>query len=149
MTIEISISNQNLKLYQGDELVMRYLISTAANGVGFEDGSYCTPTGNFEIREKIGDGQAQGTIFKAREPVGVWFGEPRDEDLVLTRIIRLHGLDVKNSNTMERYIYIHGTNHEDLLGYPASCGCVRMRNDDVIDLFDRVKLGDSVKITPD
>lgn len=149
MTIEISISSQDLKLYQGDELVMCYLISTAANGVGFEDGSYCTPTGNFEIREKIGDGEVKQTIFKARKPVGVWSGEPCDDDLVLTRIIRLHGLDANNSNTMERYIYIHGTNHEDLLGCPASCGCVRMRNDDVIDLFDRVKIGNRVKIDPD
>ena len=148
MTIEISIQDQALRVYRNDQRVAEYVISTAANGVGFEEGSYCTPTGQFEIREKVGDGEKSGTIFKARQPVGHWDGEPCEDDLVLTRIIRLHGLDPENANTMDRYIYIHGTNQEDRLGQPASCGCIRMTNVDIVDLFNRVEVGDCVAIRP-
>jgi len=87
-----------------------------------------------------------GTIFKSREPVGVWDGTESDEDMVLTRILRLHGLDAENANTMSRYIYIHGTNQEALLGQPVSCGCIRMSNKDVVDLYDRVEAGILVTI---
>jgi len=139
--IFVSIGEQQLRLHQGSELVAEYQISSAANGVGFLEGSYCTPTGRFEISEKMGDGEEVGTIFKARKPTVIWDGLPCDDDLILTRILRLHGLDVENANSMERYIYIHGTNQEHLLGQPASCGCIRMFNQDVIDLFDRVEVG--------
>lgn len=141
MHLYVSIGEQRLRLYQGSELITEYTISSAANGIGFQEGSYCTPTGRFEISEKMGDGEPMGTIFKARQPTGVWDGTPCDDDLVLTRILRLHGLDAENANSMERYIYIHGTNQEHLLGQPASCGCIRMSNQDVIDLFDRVEVG--------
>jgi len=147
MAIEISIAEQKLFLMQDGEIVNKYIISTAANGVGFEEGSYCTPVGRFEIREKIGEGEDPRTIFQARKPVGVWNGSPCGHDLVLTRIIRLHGLDLENANTIERYIYIHGTNQEELLGQPASCGCIRMSNADVIDLFGRVNVGEKVVVT--
>ena len=110
MHLYVSIGEQRLRLYQGSELVTEYTISSAANGIGFQEGSYCTPTGRFEISEKMGDGEAIGTIFKARQPVGVWDGSPCDDDLVLTRILRLHGLDAENANSMERYIYSLGTN---------------------------------------
>ena len=139
--IYVSVSEQRLRLFDDSELVAEYVISSAANGLGFEEGSYCTPTGRFEVSEKIGDGQPLGTIFKSREPNGVWDGSASDDDLVLTRILRLHGLDAENANTMERYIYIHGTNQEALLGEPASCGCIRMANEDVVDLFGRVEVG--------
>ncbi len=141
MHLYVSIGEQRLRLYQGSELIAEYPISSAANGIGFHEGSYRTPTGRFEISEKIGDGEETGTIFKSRQPVGVWDGSPCDDDLVLTRILRLHGLDAENANSMERYIYIHGTNQEQLLGQPASCGCIRMGNQDVIDLFDRIEVG--------
>ncbi|MBT8038516.1 MAG: L,D-transpeptidase [Verrucomicrobiae bacterium] len=137
----VSIAEQRLRLHDESELVADYPISSAANGIGFQEGSYCTPTGRFEISEKMGDGEAIGTIFRSRQPIGVWDGTPCDDDLVLTRVLRLHGLDAENANSMERYIYIHGTNQEHLLGQPASCGCIRMSNQDVIDLFDRVELG--------
>lgn len=139
--IYVSIGEQKLRLLSGKEVVAEYTISTAANGIGFQEGSYCTPTGRFEISEKIGDGAEIGTLFKARKPVGVWDGSPHSDDGVLTRILRLHGLDAGNANTMARYIYIHGTNQEGLLGEPASCGCIRMSNSDVIDLFDQVEQG--------
>ena len=141
MHIYISIGEQKLRLFEGDALAAEYVVSSAANGIGFEEGSYCTPTGRFEVSEKIGDGEALGTIFKSRKPMGMWDGTPRDDDMILSRILRLNGLDAQNANSMERYIYIHGTNHEALLGEPASHGCIRMANADIVELFDRIELG--------
>ena len=141
MHIYISIGEQKLRLFEGEALVAEYVVSSAANGIGFEEGSYCTPTGRFEVSEKIGDGEALGTIFKSRKPMGVWDGTPSDDDMILSRILRLNGLDAQNANSMERYIYIHGTNHEALLGEPASHGCIRMANADIVELFDRIELG--------
>ena len=81
--------------------------------------------------------------------IGVWqAGDASEEDLILTRILRLEGLDEDNANTLERCIYIHGTNREDLLGEPASHGCVRLGNADVIELYDMVGAGDLVEIHP-
>ena len=141
MHIYISIGEQKLRLFEGDALVAEYVVSSAANGIGFEEGSYCTPTGRFEVSEKIGDGEPLRTIFKSRKPIGVWDGTPSDEDMILSRILRLNGLDAQNANSMERYIYIHGTNHEALLGGPSSHGCIRMANADIVELFDRIELG--------
>ena len=141
MHVYVSIGEQKLRLHKGSELLAEYVISSAANGIGFEEGSYCTPTGRFEISEKIGESEEIGTIFKARKPMGVWDGTACDDDMVLTRVLRLHGLDAENANSMERYIYIHGTNQEHLLGQPASCGCIRMANNEMIDLFDRIEQG--------
>ena len=141
MHIYISIGEQKLRLFEGDALAAEYVVSSAANGIGFEEGSYCTPTGRFEVSEKIGDGEALGTIFKSRKPMGVWDGTPRDDDMILSRILRLNGLDAENANSMERYIYVHGTNHEALLGEPTSHGCIRMANADIVELFDRIELG--------
>ncbi|NWK54060.1 L,D-transpeptidase [Verrucomicrobiaceae bacterium N1E253] len=146
MPIRVSIRDQRLRLFSGSQLVREYVISSAANGTGFEEGSYCTPMGRFEISEMIGAEEPEGTIFRAREAVGLWDGSSDGGDLVLSRILWLHGLDADNANTKSRYIYIHGTNHEDRLGIPASCGCIRMSNEDVIDLFDRVQPGERVEI---
>ena len=144
--ISISIGLQHLHLLDDGEILADYVISSAANGTGFEEGSYRTPTGRFIVQEKIGDGEPMRTIFKAREPVGLWQGKLSGEDLVLTRILRLHGLDPENANTMKRFIYIHGTNQEELLGQPASCGCIRMRNTDIVELYDLVPSGTPVFI---
>ena len=141
MHIYMSIGEQKLRLFDGDVLVAEYVVSSAANGIGFEEGSYCTPTGRFEVSEKIGDGEPLGTIFKSRKPMGVWDGTPSDDDMILSRILRLNGLDAQNANSMERYIYVHGTNHEALLGEPNSHGCIRMANADIVELFDRIELG--------
>jgi len=141
MHIYISIGEQKLRLFEGDALVAEYVVSSAANGIGFEEGSYCTPTGRFEVSEKIGDGEPLRTIFKSRKPMGVWDGTPSDDDMILSRILRLNGLDAENANSMERYIYVHGTNHEALLGEPTSHGCIRMANADIVELFDRIELG--------
>ena len=105
-----------------------------------------TPTGRFRIAEKIGAKAAIGTVFKNRRPVRVSKKAFADEDLVMTRILWLEGLEKSNANTFDRYIYIHGTNHEDKIGKPASHGCVRMRNDDMAELFDLVSVKTRVSI---
>ncbi|HYF35283.1 MAG TPA: L,D-transpeptidase, partial [Prosthecobacter sp.] len=101
----------------------------------------------FLVREKHGDTAPPGTIFKSRQPVGHWTPDIQTpDDLVLTRILWLHGQEPRNANTFTRYIYIHGTNDEAAIGRPASHGCIRMRNADVIELFDQVPLGTPVWI---
>ncbi len=127
-------------------MVAWYPVSTAANGPGFVPGSNCTPTGKFRVWKKIGRGTRMGTIFRSREAVGHWSGETCEEDLILSRILWLDGLDAANGNTKDRYIYIHGTNQEERIGQPVSHGCVRMANRDVIDLFRRLPEGAEVVI---
>ncbi len=97
-----------------------------------------TPTGRFRIAKKIGGAAPSGTIFQGRVPLKPGEPLPPTEDLVMSRILWLDGLEEHNANTRERFIYIHGTKHEDKIGSPASHGCIRMRNADVIDLFDLV-----------
>ena len=145
--LEVSIDDQTLKVIEGDQCIRRFDVSTATKGMGFTMNSYRTPTGRFRVAEKIGEGEASGTVFKQRVAAGLWLpGASVEGDLVLSRILRLEGLDVENANTLERFIYIHGTNHEDKLGQPASHGCIRLRNDEVIELFDMVSEGTELEI---
>ncbi len=145
----VSIDDQTLKVIDGEQCIHRFDISTATKGMGFTVNSYRTPIGRFRVAEKIGEGEASGTIFKQRTAAGLWLpGAAVEGDLVLSRILRLEGLDPENANTLERFIYIHGTNHEDKLGQPASQGCIRLRNDEVIELFDMVSVGTEVEIQP-
>lgn len=149
--LKISIKKQTLELFEkahnGTLLsIATYPISSSRFGLGTEPGSNKTPLGNFFIEEKIGDGESERMIFKARKPTGIIAALGGDEDQILTRILWLGGLDSENSNTHDRYIYIHGTNQEELIGTPASHGCIRMRNADVIALFDAVEVGDRVEI---
>jgi lipoprotein-anchoring transpeptidase ErfK/SrfK len=147
MQIYIHVPSQTLDLLDAaGTLVRRYAVSTSQFGLGFEPGSFKTPTGRFRVGEKIGGGAAPGEIFVGRVSTGE-IGRPDDAgDRVQTRILWLEGLDPENLNTRDRYIYIHGTNAESLIGAPASHGCVRMSNLDVIDLFDRVEAGATVVI---
>ena len=148
MRIYVHVPSQTLDLIDGDTLVRRYVISTSRHGLGSEPGSNRTPTGRFRIAEKHGDGAEARMVFVNREATGV-FGKPDDpKDHVQTRILWLAGLDPDNANTFDRYVYIHGTNAESRLGAPASEGCVRMNNDDVIDLYNRVDTGTEVTIDP-
>ena len=147
-SIRIDIASQTLELREGDAVLARFPVSTAANGVGFEPGSMRTPTGRFEIAEKIGDGAPLGMVFRERLPTAEIGGEGSSEDLIETRIMWLNGLDAENANTLGRYIYIHGTNHESLIGQPVSHGCIRMRNADIIALYDAVDAGALVEIQP-
>jgi lipoprotein-anchoring transpeptidase ErfK/SrfK len=144
--IHISIRDQNLMLKDGDTPVRSYPVSTSRFGIGTEMGSMKTPTGRFRIAEKIGADTPSGTVFRSRVALQPGEQVPQTEDLVMSRILWLDGLDEQNANTRDRYIYIHGTKHEDKIGTPASCGCVRMRNADVIELFELVNEGVSVVI---
>jgi lipoprotein-anchoring transpeptidase ErfK/SrfK len=136
--IDISIREQILRLKRGDETLRTYRISSSRFGLGSEEGSMKTPVGKFRVGEKIGHTAAPGTIFKARVALGPDDPLPDTEDFITSRILWLDGLEEDNANTRDRFIYIHGTKHEDKIGQPASHGCIRMRNEDVIDLFDLV-----------
>jgi lipoprotein-anchoring transpeptidase ErfK/SrfK len=144
--IHISVREQRLELKSGRKTLGTYPVSTSRFGLGTKEGSMKTPTGRFRIAEKIGDGMPVGTVFKSRRPVKVTKRLMRDEDLVMTRILWLDGIDPGNANTHERFIYIHGTNHEENLGEPASHGCIRMRGADLVELFELVEVDTPVAI---
>lgn len=147
--IEISLDDQTLTVFRDGHPHQTFPISSGEKGMGFTEGSYRTPTGRFVIHDKIGEDEAIGTIFRARKPTGIWQeNDPCAEDLVLTRIMRLDGLDPENKNTLERFIYIHGTNHEDRIGQPASHGCIRLKNADMMDLFELIPNQTEVIIHP-
>jgi lipoprotein-anchoring transpeptidase ErfK/SrfK len=133
--IDVSLRDQRLTLTRDGEVVRSYPVSSSRFGVGTEEGSMKTPLGRFRIAEKIGHDADPGTIFKARVALGPDDALPETEDLITSRILWLDGLDERNANTRDRFIYIHGTKHEDEIGTPASHGCIRMRNADVIELF--------------
>lgn len=151
LKIVVDSQKQEAVLVDGDQEIRRYPVSTALKGLGCEEGSYKTPTGSFQIAQKIGEGAVPGSVFRGRVATGeTWSAEGplknSPDDLILTRILWLEGLEPHNANTFQRYIYFHGTNQEDLLGTPASHGCIRMSNKDVMDLFDRVPVGTAVTI---
>jgi len=130
-----------------DETPIRsYPVSTSRFGIGTEEGSMKTPTGRFRVAEKIGDGLPGDAVFQSRVPLKPEDPLPPTEDLVMSRILWLDGLDEHNANTRDRFIYIHGTKHEDKIGRPDSHGCIRMRNMDVVDLFELVDQGAHVTI---
>jgi lipoprotein-anchoring transpeptidase ErfK/SrfK len=147
MKLAVHIPSQTLDLLDDSgALLRRYVCSTAALGVGFEPGSHQTPTGLFRIAEKHGDGAPEGMIFKSRVATGEFGRDDDDRDHVQTRILWLDGLETANANTKDRYIYIHGTNAESRLGTPASHGCVRMGNADIVELYELVSVGTQVSI---
>ena len=144
--IHISVRKQRLTLKLGQKRLGAYPISTSRFGLGAEEGSMKTPTGRFRIAAKIGDGMPLGTVFKNRRRVKTTKKLMQGEDLIMTRIIWLDGLDPGNANTHGRFIYIHGTNHEESLGKPASHGCIRMRNTDLLELYELVDVDTLVAI---
>ena len=149
MQIRVHVPSQTLDLIDASGDTIRcYAISTSRFGLGSEPGSYKTPSGRFRIAERIGDGAPPGEIFVSRVPTGKFGQEDDEKDHVQTRILWLDGLDADNANTHDRYIYIHGTNAESQLGTPASDGCIRMNNLDMIDLYDRVAVDTAVEIQP-
>lgn len=149
MRIEVSPLQQHLSIFNDSELVAIFPISTSKFGLGEEEGSNKTPRGRHTVAEKIGADAAPGTIFKGRIPTGeIWTPEMvSEDDLILTRILWLSGEDPHNAHSHDRYIYIHGTNQEHLIGIPASIGCIRMMNADVITLFDMIEVGTTVTIS--
>jgi lipoprotein-anchoring transpeptidase ErfK/SrfK len=132
----------------GRKVAAEFPVSTSKFGLGFEEGSYKTPTGKFRIARKIGGSAPPWTIFRARKNTGHLAKPGGKEDLVLTRILTLDGLERHNANSLARYIYIHGTNQEHLIGTAASHGCVRLRNSDMISLHRMVRAGTPVRILP-
>lgn len=149
MRIAISIPQQTLELFGDDgELLRRYAVSTAKNGAGEQSGSYRTPRGRHLIRAKIGAGQPENTVFVRRRPTGeVWSPELAaahpGRDWILTRILWLSGCEpgfnrLGEVDTMRRYVYLHGSPDTLEMGTPGSIGCVRMRNRDIVELFDLV-----------
>lgn len=157
--IVISIAQQRLQLRENNAVVMDVAIATAKNGPGEKAGSECTPCGWHQVRAKIGTGAELGTVFNSRRPTGEIFSPQLREqfperDWILTRILWLSGLEpgknrLGDVDTMRRYIYIHGCANDVEMGVPTSHGCVNMRNEDVIDLFDRITPGTRVYITED
>src|SRR5213082_3786603 len=144
--IDVSVRDQRLILTRDGEELRSYPISTSRFGIGIQEGSMKTPLGIFRIAEKIGDGAAPGTIFKARIALGPDDPLPDTDDFITSRILWLDGLEEHNANTRDRFIYIHGTKHENKIGTAAIHGCVRMRNADVIELFELVDEGTPVVI---
>jgi lipoprotein-anchoring transpeptidase ErfK/SrfK len=144
--MRVDITRQMLDLRHCGELIKSWPVSTSQFGVGFEPGSFKTPTGHFVVQEKIGAGAPLWMEFKSRQPTGNLAAPGGEQDGILTRILWLSGLDEQNANTRDRYIYFHGTNREDLIGTPASHGCIRLRNADIAELFDLVLEGTRVVI---
>ncbi len=145
-SLRVDVTRQTLHLLSNGALVKSWPVSTSKFGLGTEPGSFKTPLGRFRICEKAGDEAPPWSVFKSRLPTGEIAAPGGEEDGVLTRILWLEGLDDANRNTRDRYIYIHGTNQEHLLGQPASHGCIRLGNQDVMELFSMVPLGAGVEI---
>lgn len=160
MHINISIAEQTLTVLNSDgELLAQFPVSTAANGVGCEKESGCTPLGAHIIRAKIGEGAPINAVFIGRRQTGelctpALMEKFPNRDWILTRILWLSGTELgknrlSNVDTMQRYIYIHGTPDTIDMAVADSHGCIRMRNDDIIALFDLVPVGTSVLIAND
>ena len=158
--IRISIPAQTLALLDdAGRIVRSYVVSTATNGPGERRGSHCTPRGRHIVRAKIGAGAAPNTVFVGRRPTGeVWSPELAAQhpgrDWILTRILWLSGCEpgfnrLGEVDTMRRYIYIHGSPDAVPMGVPGSIGCVRMRNAEIIELFDLVPAGTPVDLVDD
>ena len=154
--IKVSIDEQRLQLLESGHIVMDVAVSTAANGPGERIHSECTPRGWHRIRARIGAGAAATTVFVGRRATGeIYTPELKQRhpgrDWMLTRILWLCGMEPGRNrfgdrDSMRRYIYIHGCPEEDAMGTPSSHGCIKMRNAEVIELFDRVPTGTRVLI---
>jgi hypothetical protein len=160
--IRIDIAQQSLMLWQGNLLLRRYLVSTARNGPGEYQGSGCTPRGWHRIRLRIGENCPENTVFVGRRPSGEIYSQELatrypERDWILSRILWLTGIESGRNrgrcmasgarvDTLRRYIYIHGCPDTEPLGVARSHGCIRMNNQDLLDLFERVGNGTSVAI---
>jgi len=156
LSVRVSLAAQALELMRGGQVVKTYSVSTSKHGPGEERGSHRTPRGRHVVRAKIGAGEPANAVFRGRRPTGEIYSAALarahpDRDWILTRILWLSGTEVGRNrlgrvDTMRRYIYIHGMPDTEPLGVPGSIGCIRMRNCDVIELFDLVPAGTPVDI---
>jgi lipoprotein-anchoring transpeptidase ErfK/SrfK len=159
LTLIIHGLSQHAELIENNRCIMDFPVSTAKNGLGEQNGSGKTPRGKHTIRAKIGEGLPINTVFKGRRPTGEIYTPELglafpNRDWILTRILWLSGLEIgKNRlgevDTMRRYIYLHGTSEENLIGKPRSHGCIRLKNEALISLFSKVKPGTAVNILED
>ena len=145
----LSVADQKMIVLRDGKPLSSYSVSTSKFGIGDRPGSYATPLGVLRIKEKLGHGLPAGAVFKSRKPTGeVLPVDAPGRDPIVTRILWLEGLDERNRNAYRRYIYIHGTPEERNVGRPVSYGCIRMRSQDVIELFETVGLNSKILITP-
>src|SRR5260370_39075658 len=148
--IVISVADQAMDVFFRNQFLARYQVSTSRFGVGDYPGTSATPLGHLSIAQKIGDGVPLGMVFKARKLNGeILTSNAPGRDPIVTRILWLKGLEAQNHNAFGRYIYIHGTPVENQIGKPASYGCIRMRSQDVAQLFTSVGVGTSVDVVAD
>ena len=157
MKIRIDGARQELTLLDGERVVKRYSVSTAKNGFGEKNGSFCTPRGKHIVRAKIGAGQPVNSVFVRRRPTGeIWSRELHERypgrDWILTRILWLSGCEpgrnrLGDVDTMRRYIYIHGSHDLAEMGKPGSIGCIRMKSTDIVELFELVPAYTPVEIS--
>ena len=155
-SIIIDCTHQTLTLYENNQCVKQFSVSTGLNGQGSQKGSGKTPLGHHIVRAKIGAGLPINTVFVGRRPTGEVFDSTLDQqfserDWILSRILWLSGTEIGknrlgNVDTMQRYIYIHGTPDSQAMGVALSHGCVRMRNNDLMALFDLIEVYTPVKI---
>jgi hypothetical protein len=153
--LHVSISAQTLHLYDKGSEPIAYRVSTSSRPPSNQKDSLGTPRGLHEIAERVGSGQPPGTVFKGRIPTGHHFtelsAEENERNLITTRILWLRGLEPGynsggNVDSYARYIYIHGTNHEERIGGPASGGCVQLTNLNMLTLFECTRVGDWVNV---
>lgn len=160
MKILVSVARQSMTvLGNAGEVLREYAVSTAKAGVGEVSGSFQTPRGRHVIRAKIGSGQPENTVFVRRRPTGeLWTPALAEQfpgrDWILTRILWLSGREPGRNrlgqvDTMRRYVYIHGSPDSAEMGVPGSHGCIRMRNADIVELFDLVPCYSEVEISED
>ncbi|MGJ8641016.1 MAG: L,D-transpeptidase family protein [Opitutaceae bacterium] len=150
----VSIASQEMALIEDDVIVKFFPISTSKNPPSCVADSFGTPTGLHKLADFIGDGQPAGTVFKGRVPTKHfqdYTSKEQQNNLITSRIIRMQGLESgvnqgEGCDTYDRYVYIHGTNHEDRIGEPFSGGCIELLNSDVIELFKTVETGDILAI---
>ncbi len=156
-SIKINIAEQQLSLLDEDgNMIHQYPVSTSKKGAGNQNGSEQTPLGLHRIKDKLGGAMPVNEVFIGRVPHGsleecIERDLDLPDDVIMSRIMWLEGMEPGRNqggyvDTYERYIYIHGTNHEDTIGMPNSIGCIRMRNNDVVDLFRLVEVGSEVLI---
>src|SRR5258707_3290905 len=145
--IVISARDQKLALLDRGNVMVIYPVSTSKFGLGDWQRSSYTPLGKLEIAKKIGDNAPPGAVFKDRRRTGeIVLPDSPGRDPIVTRILWLRGLEPQNANAFSRYIYIHGTPEERFTGMPASYGCIRMRSNDIISLYENVGVGAEVTI---
>lgn len=156
-SIKVNVTDQKMGLYdEAGQLLKQYAVSTSKFGTGSQNGSEQTPLGLHRIKDKLGGAMPVNEVFIGRVPHGNLDeckerGVELPDDVIMSRILWLEGMEPGRNqggyvDTYQRYIYIHGTNHEDKIGIPSSIGCIRMRNEDIVDLFRLVEVGSEVLI---